>query len=76
MNAKITRTINTPEDARALAQNMAQLSQEGTENRKNVILKSIEELDKIRPDFGGFDGVALLLALPEEQFSLLAPVFL
>lgn len=68
--------LNTPEQAKNLAQQMEQNARERTEEKKSVLLKSIEELSKINPDFGGFDGIALLLALPDEQFNLLAPTFL
>ena len=27
-------------------------------------------------DFGGFDGIALMLTMPDEQFAILAPIFL
>ena len=70
------KKINTPEDAKQLATEMIDSAKQATEERKNVVVKSIEELDKLNPNFGGFDGIGLLLALPEEHFAVLAPVFL
>ena len=68
--------LNTPEQAKNLVHQMEHNTKERAEEKKSVLLKSIEELSKINPDFGGFDGIALLLALPDEQFNLLAPTFL
>lgn len=72
----MAKILNTPEQAKELAQQIVEDSAKQTEERKNVLLKSIEELDKLNPNFGGFDGIGLLLSLPDEQFMLLAPTFL
>ena len=72
----MAKTLNTPEQVKELVQETVAESNQKTEERKNILQKSIEELDKLNPNFGGFDGVGLLLALPEEQFALLAPTFL
>jgi dUTP pyrophosphatase len=68
--------LNTPEQVKAAAQEMVQQSEERATERKNVVVKSIQELANLNPNFGGFDGIGLLLGLPEEQFALLAPTFL
>ena len=68
--------LNTPEQVKAAAQEIVQQSEERATERKNVVVKSIEELANLNPNFGGFDGIGLLLGLPEEQFALLAPTFL
>jgi dUTP pyrophosphatase len=36
----------------------------------------MSEIQKVNPGLGGFDELAMLLSLPEEQFVLIAPVFL
>ena len=72
----MAKILNTPEEVKAAAQEMVQHSEEQATERKNVITKSIEELANLNPAFGGFDGIGLLLALPEDQFTLLAPTFL
>ena len=72
----MAKTLNTPEQVKELVQEAVAESNQKTDERKNILQKSIEELDKLNPNFGGFDGVGLLLALPEEQFALLAPTFL
>jgi hypothetical protein len=33
-------------------------------------------IEKVNPSMGGFDEMAMLLSLPEDQFALLAPIFL
>ena len=72
----MAKILNTPEQVKELVQNAVEQNQLKAEEKKNILQKSIEELDKLNPNFGGFDGVGLLLALPEEQFALLAPTFL
>ena len=72
----MAKILNTPEQAKAAAQEMIQHGEEQAAERKNVVVKSIQELANLNPNFGGFDGIGLLLGLPEEQFALLAPTFL
>lgn len=69
-------TINTPEQARAAAQNVAQRSAEAAAEKKNIIESALEELKNVNPELGGFEEIAVLLTMPEEQFALIAPVFL
>lgn len=78
MNAIIPKnnTINTPEQARAAAQNVAQRSAEAAAEKKNIIESALEELKNVNPELGGFEEIAVLLTMPEEQFALIAPVFL
>ncbi len=72
----MANVLNTPEQVKAAAQEIVQQSETQAVERKNVVVKSIEELANLNPNFGGFDGIGLLLGLPEEQFALLAPTFL
>lgn len=76
MNAKITRPINTPEEARAAAQQMAQRSADQAAEKKNILQSAMEELKNVNPELGGFEEIAVLLTMPEDQFALIAPVFL
>lgn len=70
------KKINTPEQAKEAAQGVI----EATENAKNIkkvnLENALNELNKYSADFGGFEGIAILLALPDEQFELLSPIFL
>ena len=72
MNAK----IRTPEDAKIAAQNIVEQQREQAETKRFEFEKFMEAIAEVNPDIGGFDELGTLLALPEESFSLLAPVFL
>jgi dUTP pyrophosphatase len=76
MNAKILPTINTPEQAKIAAQNMAQRAADEAVEKKNIIESALNEIQNINPELGGFEEIAVLLTMPEEQFALIAPVFL
>ena len=64
------------EDARKAAQAINQESQERIVQKQSAFEKLMNEIQKINPGLGGFDELAMMLALPEEQFALLAPIFL
>lgn len=68
--------INTPIQAKEAAKDYLQQVEQQVAEKKNTIQAVLENLDKVNPELGGFEGVALLLALPEEQFAMLAPTFL
>lgn len=72
----MAQILNTLEQVKEAAQKIANSTKETAQERQNILIKSIEELSNINPDFGGFDGIGLLLGLPEEQFIMLAPTFL
>lgn len=76
MKAKILPTINTPEQAKQAAQDMVQRSEVLNTEKKNLIQSALDELKNINPELGGFEEIAALLTMPEEQFALIAPVFL
>ena len=76
MKARITPPINTPEEAKKLAQEMSQRAADQAAEKKNILESTLEELKNINPELGGFEEIAVLLTMPEEQFALIAPVFL
>lgn len=76
MNAKITRPINTPTEAKKVAQKMAEHAAAHSTEKKNILQATLEEIKNINPELGGFEEVAVLLTMPEDQFALIAPVFL
>lgn len=76
MKARITPPINTPEEAKKLAQEMGQRAADQAAEKKNILEGALEELKNINPELGGFEEIAVLLTMPEEQFALIAPVFL
>lgn len=69
-------TINTPEQAEASAQRIIDNAQTRAESRKIELENILKQIGEVNPAEGGFEEVAVLLALPDEHFSLLAPVFL
>lgn len=68
--------INTTEDARNAAQAAAQELTAASHAQQEVFDKALKELETINPNLGGFDELSALMNLPDEQFALLAPVFL
>lgn len=63
-------------DAKNAAKKIVEEAQQERETRKLVLEDVIKEIEKINPDQGGFDEVAALLAMSEEHFAIIAPVFL
>ena len=63
-------------DARKAAQNINQASADKITEKQSAFEKLFEGIEKITPQLGGFDELAMMLSLPEEQFALLAPIFL
>ena len=63
-------------DARKAAQTINQESLNKQTQKQNAFETLMEGINKVNPSLGGFDELAMMLALPEEQFVLLAPVFL
>ena len=64
------------ESAKKAAQSINQESQNRIVQKQNAFEKLMTEIQKVNPSLGGLDELAMMLALPEEQFALLAPVFL
>lgn len=76
MNAKITKPINTPEQAKELAQNLVDQQAEQAKAKRFEFEQFMQALSEVNPEMGGFDELGTLLALPDEHFAMLAPVFL
>lgn len=72
----MAKILNTPEQVKEAAREVVQQSSQASEARKVSIANALEELNKFTPDFGGFDGIALMLGMPDDQFNILAPIFL
>ncbi len=64
------------EDARKAAQAVNQTSQDKIEQKQGAFEKLFAGIEQVTPSLGGFDELAMMLGLPEEQFALLGPVFL
>lgn len=63
-------------DARKAAQNINQVSADKITEKQSAFEKLFKGIEKITPQLGGFDELAMMLSLPEDQFALLAPIFL
>ena len=70
------KMINTKEEAVKAAQKVIASQEEENKIKKFEFEKLMSVLQESNSDIMGFDEVSALLALPEEQFEILAPIFL
>ena len=70
------KSINTKADVEAAAKKVIEAQRAETEARRFEFEKFMNVLQEANPELGGFDELGAMLALPEEQFTILAPVFL
>ena len=63
-------------DARNAAQNFVEVQSNIKKEQKAVFENLLKEVEKVNPSLGGFEELSMLLALPEEHFAMLGPVFL
>ena len=68
--------FKTADDARNAAQNIVDNAIENQRKQKSVFEDILAEVEKINPSLGGFDELAVLLTLPDEQFAMISPIFL
>jgi dUTP pyrophosphatase len=59
-----------------MAQTIVQQQAEQQAHQKSVFEGLFESIEKITPELGGMDEISVLLTLPDEQFIILAPIFL
>lgn len=64
------------EDARQAARKVVNQAQQQTQEQKGMFETLMKEVENINPALGGFEELASLLSLPDEQFALIAPIFL
>ena len=76
MNAIIPNKINTPEQAKEAAKRVVAQQEAINQSKKFEFEKFANTLEGIDPNFGGFDELAAMLALPDDDFAIIAPVFL
>lgn len=68
--------VLTFNDARQAAQNVNQHQLNIQAEKQSAFETILNGIQEINPALGGFDEMAVILTLPEEQFAVLAPVFL
>lgn len=64
------------EQAKEAAQRVVESQRNQTEQKKFEFQQYMKVLSEVNPEMGGFDELGTLLAMPEEHFAVLAPVFL
>ena len=55
---------------------MTASAQTQAQERKSIFENLMKEVENINPELGGFEELAALLALPEEEFSIISNIFL
>lgn len=63
-------------DARAMANAINQKSADSQVQKQSAFESLFEGIEKVNPSLGGFEEFSTLLALPDEHFVIIAPVFL
>jgi hypothetical protein len=63
-------------EAIASAEKIIQSQRGQSEQKKFEFEKFMKALQEVSPETGGFDELGTLLALPEEEFAIISPVFL
>lgn len=69
-------SINSKEQAVAAAQKIVGQQKVAKDRSKFEFESFMNAIQEVNPELGGFDELGALLALPEEQFAILAPIFL
>ena len=68
--------ITNIEEAKSAAERVVETQKQQMDQKKFEFESYMKALQDVNPDIGGFDELATLLAMPEEHFAILAPVFL
>ena len=64
------------QDARNAAGAIVEKSQAAAKERKSMFEELMREVEKINPELGGFEELGAMLSLPEQEFAIIAPIFL
>ena len=68
--------FKNPQAVKATAQGLSDKMALASAERKSIFEKLMAEIEKVNPALGGFEEIGALLALPDDQFSIIAPIFL
>lgn len=66
----------TPEEAKELGKKTGEQLATPIKEQRSIFEELADQLGEVDPEVGGFEHIAQLLALPEEQFTILSPIFL
>ena len=70
------KPINNKDDAREAAVHAVESIKQDVDQKRLDLQATLKEIANFGPGSNGFEDFALILALPDEQFAILAPVFL
>lgn len=73
---EVPQNLQTMEGAKETAKNLVKKLENQSQQSRNVLKETLEHIQSLNPELGGMEEMAVLLALPEESFTLLSPVFL
>ena len=68
--------MNTVKEVKEAAQSVVSQAQQISENQRSLFQSMMKQIQDINPSLGGFEELGALLAMPEKEFSLIAPIFL
>ena len=68
--------ITSVEEAKNLAKQVVQNTNEQVQAQKSMFETLMDEISVINPQLGGFEEIAAMLTLKEDQFAIIAPIFL
>ena len=68
--------FKNPQAVKATAQGLSDKMALASAERKSIFENLMNEIEKVNPALGGFEEIGALLALPDDQFSIIAPIFL
>lgn len=68
--------FTTLKDVQQAAQKTVVQAQEIQAKQRGMFEELLAEVEQINPQLGGFDEMAVLLSLPDDQFSMISPIFL
>lgn len=68
--------LQTPQHAKEAANKLVQLQAEESKRKRFEFENFMKAVSEFTPNGGGFDEISALLALPEEHFAVLSPIFL
>ena len=68
--------FQTADSVKKMAQNLNQAELNKQNEKLSAFEKIFETASKFSPQLGGYDELAVLLSLPEDQFAILSPIFL
>ena len=68
--------ITSVEEAKNLAKQVVQNANEQAQTQKSMFEALMDEISVINPQLGGFEEIAAMLTLKEDQFAIIAPIFL